>query len=77
LNFDAHYQSSTQHLLQRVVTKIHTIYTGRFIMYSGITKLYYRKTVVHVFKKPVQIEGTTTNNFFGVVPYFLKIQGVS
>ena len=34
-------------------------YTGRFIMYSGITKIYYRKTVGHVFKKPVQIEGTT------------------
>jgi len=28
-------------------------------MYSGITKIYYRKTVGHVFKKPVQIEGTT------------------
>jgi hypothetical protein len=34
------------------------IYTGRFIMYSGITKIYYRKTVGHVFTKPVQIEGT-------------------
>jgi hypothetical protein len=32
--------------------------TGRFIMYFGITKLYYRKTVGHVFTKPVQIEGT-------------------
>jgi hypothetical protein len=28
-------------------------------MYSGITKIYYRKTVRHVFTKPVQIEGTT------------------
>ena len=28
-------------------------------MYSGITKIYYRKSVVHVFTKPVQIEGTT------------------
>jgi len=28
-------------------------------MYSGITKNYYRKTVGHVFTKPVQIEGTT------------------
>jgi hypothetical protein len=28
-------------------------------MYSGITKIYYRKTVGHVFTKPVQIEGTT------------------
>ena len=26
--------------------------TGRFIMYSGITKNYYRKTVGHVFTKP-------------------------
>jgi len=31
-------------------------------MYPGITKNYYRKTVGHVFTKPVQIEGTT--NFF-------------
>jgi hypothetical protein len=46
-------------------------------MYSGITKIYYRKTVVHIFTKPVQIEGTTKNIFFGVVHYFLKIQGVS
>jgi len=30
-------------------------------MYSGITKIYYRKTVGHVFTKPVQIEGTTQN----------------
>ena len=28
-------------------------------MYSGITKIYYRKTVGHVFAKPVQIEGIT------------------
>jgi hypothetical protein len=34
-------------------------YTGRFIMYSGIKKNYDRKTVGHVFTKPVQIEGTT------------------
>jgi len=33
--------------------------TGRFIMYPGITKMYYRKTVGHVFTKPVQKEGTT------------------
>ena len=37
--------------------------TGRFIMYSGITKIYYRKTVGHVFTKPVQIEGTTKKLF--------------
>jgi hypothetical protein len=35
------------------------LYTGRFIMHSGITKIYYRKTVGHVFTKPAQIEGTT------------------
>jgi hypothetical protein len=28
-------------------------------MYSGITKIYDRKTVEQVFTKPVQIEGTT------------------
>jgi hypothetical protein len=38
-------------------------YTGRFIMCSGITKIYYRKTVGHVFTKPVQIEGTTQKFF--------------
>ena len=32
-------------------------YTGCFIMYYGITKIYYRKTVGHVFTKPVQREG--------------------
>jgi len=37
--------------------------TGRFIMYSGITKIYYRKTVGHVFTKPVQIEGKTLKYF--------------
>ena len=35
------------------------INTGRFIMYSGITKFYYRNIVGHVFTKPVQIERTT------------------
>jgi len=34
-------------------------YTGRFIVYSGITKIYYRETLGHVFTKPVQMEGTT------------------
>jgi hypothetical protein len=38
-------------------------HTGRFIMYSGITKMYDRKTVRHVFTKPVQIEGTTQKFF--------------
>jgi len=27
-------------------------------MYSGITNIYNRKTVEHIFTKPVQIEGT-------------------
>jgi len=35
-------------------------------MYSGITKIYYRKTVEHVFTKPVQLQGTTQNTFFPV-----------
>jgi len=39
--------------------RIRKISTGRFIIYSGITKIYYRKTAGHVFTKPVQIEGTT------------------
>jgi len=39
-------------------------------MYSGITKNYYRKTVGHVFTKPVQIEGIT--NFFPPVSCFLS-----
>jgi hypothetical protein len=30
-------------------------------MYSGITKIYYRKIVGHVFTKPVHTEGTTRN----------------
>jgi len=38
-------------------------YTGRFILYSGITKIYYRKPVGHIFTKPVQIEGTTQKIF--------------
>jgi hypothetical protein len=32
-------------------------------MYSGITKMYDRKTVGHVFTKPLQTEGTTQTNF--------------
>ena len=38
---------------------------GRFIMYSGITKIY-GKTVGHVFTKPVQVEG----KFFLLVSCF-------
>ena len=39
-------------------------YTGRFIMYSGITKIFYRKPVGHVFTKPVQIEGATRKKVY-------------
>ena len=38
-------------------------YTVYFIMYLGITKIYCRKTVGHVFTKPVQIEGTIQKIF--------------
>ena len=41
-------------------------------MYSGITKSYYRKTVGHVFTKPVQIEGTTQKFFFPVSCFSLQ-----
>ena len=37
--------------------------TRHFIMYPGITKIYYRKTAGHVFTKPVQTEETTQNVF--------------
>jgi len=33
-------------------------------MYSGITKIYYRNTVGHVFTKPVQLKGRTKIFFF-------------
>jgi len=32
-------------------------------MYSWLTKIYYRKTVGHIFTKLVQLEGTTQNIF--------------
>jgi len=35
-------------------------------MYSGITKIYYRKTAGHVFTKPVQTDETTQKFFFPV-----------
>ena len=41
-------------------------------MHSGITKMYYRKTVGHVFTKPVQIEGTTQNFFFHHSSHFCR-----
>jgi hypothetical protein len=34
------------------------------LLYSGITKIYYRKTVGHVFTKPVKKEGTTEKKNF-------------
>ena len=46
------------------------LHKGRFVMYSGITKIYYRKTAGHVFTKPIQIEGTTQK-------IYVYIQGVS
>jgi len=42
---------------------VYNYYTGRFVTYSGITTIYYRKTVGHIFTKPVQIEGTTEHFF--------------
>jgi hypothetical protein len=42
-------------------------------MYSGITKIYDRKTVGHVFTKPVQIEGTTQNFFFPRKLFFIVV----
>jgi hypothetical protein len=46
-------------------------------MYSGITKIYYRKTVGHVFTKPVQIEGKTHTTFFFPVSSFLLVGDAS
>jgi hypothetical protein len=43
-------------------------------MYSGITKIYYRKTVGHVFTKPVQIEGTTEKKIFPITLFFIVVQ---
>jgi hypothetical protein len=40
-------------------------------MYSGITKIYYRKTVRHMFKKPE--EGTTQNYFFPSKLFFIVV----
>jgi hypothetical protein len=44
-------------------------YTLFFIMYSGITKIYYTKTVGHIFTKPVQIKGKTQFFSHAVVYY--------
>ena len=40
-------------------TAVGNPYTGRFMLHSRITKIYYRKPVGHAFTKPVQAEGTT------------------
>jgi len=45
-------------------------------MYSRITKNFYRKTVGHVFTKPVQIEGTT-ENFFSLSKLFFIVVHIS
>ena len=42
-------------------------------MYSGIRKNYYRKTVGHVFTKPVQTEGTTQKIFFPSKLFFIVV----
>jgi len=41
-------------------------------MDSGITKIYYRKTIGHVFTKPVQMEGTT-QKFFPSKLFFIIV----
>ena len=41
-------------------------------MYSGITKIDYRKTLGHVFTKPVQIEETTQFFFSGTL-FFIVV----
>ena len=42
-------------------------------MYSGNTKNYYRKTVGHVFTKPVQTEGTNQKHFFPSKLFFIIV----
>ena len=46
-------------------------------MYSGVTKIYCRKTVGHVFTKPVQIEGTTQKFFPSKLFFFLIVVHIS
>ena len=48
---------------KNVITFVAVTHTGCFIMYSGIINIYYRKTVGHIFTKPVQIERTTQKSF--------------
>jgi hypothetical protein len=47
-------------------------FTCLFIMYSGITKIYYGKTVGQIFTKPVQIAGTT-QKFFPSKLFFIVV----
>ena len=42
-------------------------------MYSVITKIYYRRTVGHVFMKSVQIEGTTQHFVFPSKLFFTVV----
>ena len=42
-------------------------------MYSGITNICYRKTVGHVFTKPVQLGGTTRTFFFPSKLFFIVL----
>ena len=42
-------------------------------MYSGITKIYYRKTVGQLFTKPVQTEGKTQTFFFPRKLFFIVV----
>jgi hypothetical protein len=48
-------------------------YTGRFTVYSRITKICERKTVGHVFSKPVQIEGITQKKIFSRKLFFIVV----
>jgi hypothetical protein len=60
--------------MERIITILKLLCTGCFIMYSRITKIYYRKTVGHVFtKQTVQIEGTTQNFFFPNKLFFIVV----
>ena len=52
---------------------VDTYSTRCFIMYSGITKIYYRKPVGHVFTKPVQVEGTNQTFFSPSKLFFIVV----
>ena len=73
-------QEQCQILVNTIMKKLSnkkTANTGCFIMYSGITKIYYRKTAGHVFTKPVQIEGTTQEFFFSSKLFFIVVHTFS